>query len=86
MPKEKKKDLKEKVKKKKANKRSGEDFGQPDAMLVRSQSSVEIEKDAKGNMKWKIKVYHDDPALAAAVAHQIDMKLKENYGFLEEDE
>lgn len=76
---------KKKVKKKLAKKR-GDDMGQPDSLIVRSQSSVEIEKDAKDNMKWKIKVYLDDPALAAAEAHQVDMWLKEKYGMLDDEE
>ena len=69
---------KEKLKKKLAAKKQ-EDIGQPDALIVRSQSSVTIEKDAKDNMKWKIKVYFDDPGIAAAEAHKIDMWLKEKY-------
>lgn len=76
---------KKKVKKKLAKNKS-EDLGQPDALIVRSQSSVEITKDAKGGMKWAIKVYLDDPAIAAAEAHKVDMWLKEKYGLVEDEE
>lgn len=81
MTEEKKKKLKKKI----ASKRT-EDHGSADSLIVRSQSSVEVTKDAKDGMKWVIKVYCDDPAIAAAEAHKTDMWLKEKYGMLDEEE
>lgn len=75
-------DIKKKVAKKISR---GEDIGSPDAMIVRSQSSVEIERDAKGNVKFKIKVYLDDPMLAAAEALKVKNLLDEKLGLTEEN-
>lgn len=49
----------------------------PDAIVLRSQSSVEITKDAKGNIKFCIKVYDDNPFEAAKKATEIYEQLEE---------
>lgn len=43
----------------------------PDAVMVQSQSSVEITKDAKGSVKFMVKIYSTDPFEAAKMAKDI---------------
>lgn len=50
----------------------------PDAVRVTSQSSVEITKDSKGQIKTTVKVYHDNPEEAAKLAEKIFKELEEN--------
>lgn len=47
--------------------------------LVRSQSSVEVKRDAKGVVSFAVKVYHDEPDKAAAVAAALADKLSKKY-------
>jgi len=92
MPKKAKKTKKEKTekkskktKKKKLSKgvkkglADGGDFGNPDALVVRSQSSVEMKRDKNGAVTWTIKCYMDDPQDAAEKAVEVNEYLSEEY-------
>jgi len=50
------------------------------AVVKRSQPSVEIKRDAKGNVSYTVKVYDDDPEVAVAMAldaiAELDRKFK----------
>lgn len=58
--------------------KNGQDLGKPDAMVVRSQSSVVVKTSAKGDASWEIKVYSDNPEEAAAKAVELHKKLKKD--------
>lgn len=49
----------------------GPEATQPEVTLVRSQSSVQIETDSKGAKKYSVKVYDDDPEVAAKKALEL---------------
>ena len=52
----------------------------PDALVVRSQSSVTLKKDSKGKAVWEIKVYSDNPQAAADEALKLHKKFEEEFG------
>lgn len=51
-----------------------------EAILVRSQSSVEVKRDAKGACSFTIKVYNDDPLVAVDKVIELASKLHAAYG------
>lgn len=57
----------------------GSDIGKPDAMIVRSQSSVVVKLGAKGGVTWEVKVYADDPAEATKKAIEEHTKLSQQF-------
>ena len=50
------------------------------ALMKRSQPSVEIKKDAKGQLSYTVKVYDDDPMEAAIKAREVIEKLEKEIG------
>jgi len=50
------------------------------SMMKRSQPSVEIKKDAKGQLSYTVKVYDDDPMEAAIKAREVIEKLEKEIG------
>lgn len=57
-----------------------ESMDKPDGVqLVRSQPSVEIKRDAKGQVQYTVKVYHDDPSMAFEEAQKVMKWLDEAY-------
>ena len=58
---------------------NGEDIGKPDALIVRSQTSVTLKKGAKGEATWEIKIYGDDPDVAAEKALELHKKFEKEF-------
>jgi len=52
---------------------------QESAVMKRSQPSVEIKKDAKGNVSFTVKVYDDSPVDAATRAKEVFGTLWEHF-------
>jgi len=50
------------------------------SLMKRSQPSVEIKKDAKGNISWTVKVYDDDVMEAQERAAEAFAQLEKDYG------
>lgn len=50
------------------------------SMMKRSQPSVEIKKDAKGQLSYTVKVYDDDPMEAATKGMEVMKTLTEKMG------
>ena len=50
------------------------------ALMKRSQPSVEIKKDAQGQLSYTVKVYDDDPMEAAIKAREVIEKLEKEIG------
>ena len=50
------------------------------ALMKRSQPSVEIKKDAKGQLSFTVKVYDDDPMEAATKGMEVMKTLTEKMG------
>lgn len=48
--------------------------------LQRSQSSVEISSNAKGEKSWKVKAYADTIVEAIELAKDADRKLADHFG------
>lgn len=67
-----------KSKKKKAEDEALEEEGF--SLMKRSQPSVEIKKDAKGNYSWTVKVYDDDVMAAQKKAAKAIAELEADYG------
>jgi len=82
MPKKKKRGRpkKEKISKKAKKKLAhDEELNPPDAMIVRSQSSVEIKRGKDGSYSYNIKSYANEAMAAAKEAVKVDTYLQKEY-------
>lgn len=50
------------------------------SLMKRSQPSVEIKKDSKGNVSWSVKVYDDDVMVAQKKAAKAFAEMEADYG------
>jgi len=55
-------------------------IGKAKNLIENNLSSVKISHNAKGNTTWEIKIKAEDPYKALAVANDIDVELRKQYG------
>ena len=53
---------------------------EPSTVNTESRSSIEITTNSRGITTYKVKVYNDDPVIAANLAVQITEQLKKKFG------